>query len=174
MTKTLITKTLPKIERTSDGLFVVRLPQVPVNWDQSLDEAIRLGAPNTPSGYPIWQAASQYFKPAGKRGIELTDISLLGFDRSWESQEAIHYAAKKNLPTAMPQQVFAIGAAFPRLNRSLGHSNLAAVSLQKCRFEEGWRLPFLWFCASERVAGTRSFDFKWLNDGWFAVLGEVS
>lgn len=169
-----MTSVRPKIEQTKDGLFVVRLPRIPVNWDRTFEEAIRAGAPNTPANYPIWQAASQYPTPAGKSGVELTDISLLGYGRNWDSQKAVDYAAKKNLPTAAPQQAFAIGEAHPYLHIDLGNAFRSAVSLQKCGLDRYTRLSYLWFDGSMRVALARRFDFGWRGFYWFAVTGEVS
>ena len=145
-----MTKTQPKIERTKDGLFVVRLRQVPVNHDRTFEEAIRAGAPNTPSNYAIWQAASQYPKAEGKSGVELTDISLLGYGRNWESQEAVDYVITRNLPAASFRQVLAIGEVHPQLHKDLGKDYLAAVSLQKCKLGGFVLLPYLWFVGDER------------------------
>lgn len=167
-------KTQPKIEQTKDGLLVVRLFQVLVNWDQTWEDAIKAVGPNTHSWDRIWRAAKQYPRPAGKSGVELIDMSLLGYDRNWGSQEAINYAARKNLPAAAPQQVFAIGEAYPHLHKDLSKDYLGAVCLQKCKLLGNVCLPCLWFIVGERDAGTRNFGYKWNDDYWFAVLGEVS
>lgn len=170
-----MTKTQPKIEQSKDGLLVVRL-QVSVNWDRTYEEAIPAGGPDTPANYLIWQAADQYPKPKGSSGTELAAVSLLGYGRSWDSQEAVDYTVKKNLAAPHPQQVFAIGedGNYPRLHKDLGKPYLVAVCLQKCKLGRDVRLPYLWFYGDEREASARRFDDGWHDGYWFAVLGEVS
>ena len=169
-----MTKTQPKIERTSDGLLIVRLHQVSVNWDQTWEEAIRAGAPNTPKNYAIWQAGEQYPAPAGKTGIELIGMSLLGFDRNWQSWEGIDLAADKKARTAHPKQLFAIGQEYPNLNRILDKEFFAVVCLQKCSIGSLTCLPDLWFEDNKRLAGTFRADWEWASNFFVAVLGEVS
>ena len=79
-----MTKTQLKIERTKDGSFVVRFARFRLITTGHLRRQSAEVPPNTPSNYAIWQAASQYQEAEGKSGVELTDISLLGYGRNWK------------------------------------------------------------------------------------------
>jgi hypothetical protein len=163
----------PKFERTAGGLFVIRLPQTPVNRDRTLEEAIRISAPQTPADYLIWQAAPKYQKPLNKSGIEMVDLNLVGPNSSWGSQEAINICKREKWSQGDPWETYAIQETHPTLHRALGRSFLGAVCLQECKLGSVRLLPYAWWRDDERGAGASCFVSDWFGGYFWVVRGEV-
>jgi hypothetical protein len=166
-------RVLPKIERTADGLLLVRLFDVPVNYDLTWEDAIKAGGPDTYSGSDIWRVGDKY--PNAKTGVETVNISLVGFDRSWNSQEGVDYIEKVGLPAISPRESFAIGGkdAYPTLNSDLGRKYIGVVSFQTCLFGGDRRVPYSWFSDDEREALLAYFGRDWVGNDFVGLRGEL-
>ena len=105
-------KTQPKIERTKDGLLL------PVSARFRLITTGHLRR-RSARAHPTRQAITLCGKRPpvprgrGRRAALSFDISLLGYGRNWESQEAVDYVVTRNLPAASFRQVLAIGESTP-------------------------------------------------------------
>lgn len=162
----------PRIGRTSDGLLVVSLFNIPLKHDRTWDESIKAGGPNTYKDSDIWKVGKKY--PSDKTGTEtIPCISLVDFERSWKGPEGVELAKRQSLPLITPRQAFAIGEACPTLNRDLEREYLAVVSLETCEFGGGVRAPCVWFGGGGREASLGGFVSGWDVGDFVGLLGEV-
>jgi len=161
----------PKIERTDSGLYVIRLSNVPVINDRDWNQAIDAAAPQTPQCSLIRKIGHLY-SPC-RSGVSQVTLSILGFDREFESQEAQRHIHKLKLPAANPRQIFAIAEQNPTLHRMLGQEHMALLSFKTFKYKRSLCVPDLWFGGNDREAGSHLFYNGWNKRCWFVVVGNV-
>lgn len=77
--------------------------EVPVNYDQAWADAIRQGAPNTGSGWAIWDVESQF--PIEKGTAR--KLRYVQFGMSFRHQAALDYAVSEKIAHIHPRDIFA-------------------------------------------------------------------
>ncbi|HEY4516111.1 MAG TPA: hypothetical protein VJH67_02900 [Candidatus Paceibacterota bacterium] len=170
---------VPRVEKTKDGLLVIRLHEVLVDRSLSFEEAVRLGAPGTGENSFVFLCEGQYSRmnQSEIREASFSDISLLSFRRRWKNSEGIEHLESIGHKGASPQEVLAIGGNFPRLNQSMSNyapPSMYVTSVRGCFI--GIRRCFfcLAFGAEQPIAGLTSSYAGWHRaDEWLAVIGNV-
>lgn len=171
----------PHFERTSYGLLVVRLFDIPVNYDLTWRNALRAGFPQTTDDQRIVRCENLY--PNERTGTEMIPcISLVCFGRNWRSQEALDLSTQTGLPPIDPRMAFAVGKAYPTLNTDIGWWFLSVVSLQTCVFEDEIRVPSPWYNSDSsrpdqneawREGQLCKFDGEWKDRNLPGLVGDI-
>jgi hypothetical protein len=167
----MITSTKPVIEMATNGILVIRLLGVSVNYEQDWNALITKAAPDTPDDYLIRTLASTY--PPPRRGIYPTNLSLLGFTEKWKLQQAQEYAELANLPAAGPWEMLSVGIGCPDLHTQIGRNQIGIMSLATHQSKTTSYAPYLWIRDKNRCAGARSTETEWDTQSWFAIWEDV-
>ena len=143
--------------------LLVTIPQVPVNYDlYDLDwnERINQAGPNTSADNDVRKVGDLYV--VERKGVVLTDITLVGFGQYVQSEPVLDFAAEWQFGREMnPYEAFALPTHRPNLHRELGRNVLAAVSLEHREFRAERRVCCSWWDGAERDCSLR-----WFGDGW--------
>jgi hypothetical protein len=177
------TKVQPEIERTVEGLLVVRLFNVPVNHDLAWWDAVHAAGPDTNTDplfdISIWNAENKY--PDTKSGIEIVPcISLVGFygyvGGSWKAELGEGLLDKFGLPHMGPCHAFAIGIEYPQLNRDLNRGYFSVISFQPRYIESFYEnaVPLVGWGLDERHAGMHSMRTVFYNSEYVGLIGEAT
>lgn len=109
---------------------VVTLEGVEVNWDLDWTDAVFRSGADCHSDLFIFQVGLQYSSP--RKGVEKTDVSLLGLPKTWRREAALELLEDRKLKPAHPRITFAIGEGKHGLPEKLGRQYVSLVSLMSC------------------------------------------
>ena len=143
--------------------MLVTIPQVPVNYDLDWNERINQAGPNTGTDWNVRKVGDLYLTE--RKGIVLTDITLAGFGQKVESEQVLDFGLEWQLGRTMnPHEAFTLLAHRPNLHRELGHSAMAAVSLEHCSFQGARRVCYSWWDGDGRGCDLVWFGVTWSED----------
>lgn len=118
---------------------------VPIKQDCEWQQAVSLGAPNTPNYYNIWkpEVSSQY-RPVSDGMVE-RDIVLLNYpindDGYWSN--ILAWGKEVALKRTNPREVFAVGKQHPVLHREIDQVPMCVVALTEHVLRNGRYVCFV-------------------------------
>ncbi|MDD3531037.1 MAG: hypothetical protein PHV99_00355 [Candidatus Pacebacteria bacterium] len=151
-------------------VFIIR--DVVVDESAAWDEAIKVGFPNTPDSYNVWEIGEHY-PPIPDAKPRKRDLILLNFGGVISDIAlALAWGKRNNLPPASPREVFALGSHAPELNKRLDQNEMRVVSPIECTFFGLRYVPDGWWSGAAREA-----DLVWVDGGfddhlWFGFSRE--
>lgn len=152
--------------------FIIRLSQVPVNYDRDWNGSIDAAGPNPGKDFDIRKVGGLYV--AERKGIVSTDITLVNFAEGVSSEQIIELGQQWKLGRVInPQECFAISEHFPKLHTGPGFfDQMAVVALKECVFRGRRRVCCVWFRGQQRECRLAWFDDGWRSPGWFGFVSE--
>jgi len=128
---------------------------VAVNYDLSVEEAIRVGDYQAVHG----DITSKNF-PSTRKGQAELEIILVRFDHRMTSEAVVRELDEEGLRAAELPEFLAFGAKYPDVQRKFSVAGLGSV----WRDRKGYRnVP----CLYEASEG-RYLDLHWWDDGWYS------
>ena len=152
-----------EVEYASRGLQLTKEHKLPgyesnthtltVNYGQSVEDALKAGNYDWVNDY----ITSRNFPPT-RRGTETVEVSLVHFGRVMTSDEVLEELDRQGLRPATVEELLALGAQYPDLQRQFPIIALGSV----CVGPSGHRsVPVLWSDGRYRDA-----SLDWLDDDW--------
>ena len=132
--------------------------RVPVNYDLSLAEAVRRGAPQTMKNSDIYTIAGREHSPTKHKAVE--NVIIVEFGRTMVSRQVIEYARNEDLSPADILTLLAVGENFPDLPNSRRRPFMDLVTMRVLK-RNGWRAPHLAY-----LDGSRCIDLGWYASPW--------
>ena len=152
---------------------IIRLSQVPVNHDRKWEESIAAAGPSTGADWDVRKVGDLYV--AERKGIVLTDMTLVNFGEDVGSEQVVEFGRQWNLGRVIdPRECFAISEHFPTLHKSPAFFDpMAVVSLKHCQFRAKSHVCSVWWGGGKRRCHLAWFDDDWHPNFWFGFVSEL-